>query len=135
MIKYSSKKNKRISLGKIFFTLTGLLALIVVGHAFTKNYIANREIDKEIQNIEDKINQLQTENIKFEELIKYFDSQAYAELKARSELSMQKPGEAVVVITNDSLAREKMVIDSKDDAEEKEISNPKKWFRYFFIKQ
>ncbi|MBU1165020.1 septum formation initiator family protein [Patescibacteria group bacterium] len=132
MIKQFSQKNTKISFGKILLLSIGLLVVILLGYSYTKNFILNKEINEEINHIENEITNLQNQNVELTELIKYFDSSAYAEQKARAELSMKKEGENVVVISDENKSAESENQNLKSLA--LQDSNPKKWFKYFFIK-
>jgi len=126
-------KSQRTPASKIAVLLIGLIVLILLGYAFINNFLLNQEIDQEIAQIGNSITTLEEQNIELQELIKYFDSSAYAEQKARAELSLKKEGENVVVITDENKDAEdnidtlKKLVTTKD-------SNPKRWFTYFFIK-
>lgn len=132
MTSHSVFKKKFWSIKSLLISLLGLCLLIVLIYSYTKNYLSSREVNQEIKGLENKITDLRTENDKIKELIKYFDSQAYAEQKARAELSMQKPGETVVVINNDETSQK--IATQTDNTNNDQPTNPKKWFRYFFIK-
>jgi len=131
MTKDVYKKGGGIFIFKIFFSFIAILMLLIISYSFINNYLINKQVNQEIKEIQTKISDLKTENIELEELIKYFDSQAYVELKARSELSMRKEGEEVVVIDNQTLPASE-IVGALDY--EQELSNPKKWFSYLFIK-
>ncbi|RJR32195.1 hypothetical protein C4569_00575 [Candidatus Parcubacteria bacterium] len=128
---------KKIKKGSLFIKIfsSGLAVFIVsvVFVSFLKNYLESRKVDNQIRMIEYEISRIETENAKISELIKYFDSQAYAEQIARSQFSMQKEGEEVVVINDGDTGTVNQ--DKKNNKLETELSNPQKWLRYFLIKK
>ncbi len=103
-------------------------------YSFGKDFIKNRQIEAEIINLNQQIYNLEKHNLELTELIKYFDSESYAERKARLELGLVKPGESTVIIPN-SLAQNDILLPKAETEKNKSrLSNIKKWWEYFFDK-
>lgn len=122
------KKEKiKRHLPNIFF-LGGILILAIIAFSFSKDFIRANKINVEIKGLENELTMLQQKNIELNKLLKYFDSEAYAEKKARTELGLKKPGESVVIVpkstVEESISENSTV--SEDD------SRFKKWWNYFF---
>lgn len=116
-----------------FFFLFLIIILVFLGLNLTKSWKKSREINQEIASLEKEIEVLSGDKLKLEKLIEYFNSTAYIEEKARKDLGLKKEGEKVVIvgnqnITDSSLSNSNTIQDGKD----KKISNPKKWWNYFF---
>ena len=105
MIKLSLKKH----IPNIFF-LGGIFIIVIIFISYSKDFIYSRKINNEIQTLENKLLTLQTKNLELNKFIKYLDSEAYAEKKARMELGMKKPGESIVVISEDNSQKDKRII-------------------------
>jgi len=116
----------------ILFTLSysaGLMFIALTVYFFAKDFVKSRQIDNEIQLLQSEIYKTGDKNLKLTELIKYFDSEAYAEQKARTELGLIKPGESVVIVPK-ILGSE--FTDTSTSESNEEVSNIVKWWRYFF---
>ena len=130
MEKFSSKRwfsSKLLLIG-------GLIFLFFVGLNFTRSWYKNREINQEITGLRQEIKKIEKDNLQLSELIKYLNSTAYLEEKARIDLGLKKEGENTIIIpdlTNDLIPPPEL--ESADDAGL--ISNPQKWWRYFFAKK
>jgi len=116
---------------KLFLGL-GIIILIFAGINLAKSTQKNREINQEIYALEKEIQDLEKSNSELNELVKYFNSAAYIEEKARTDLGLKKEGEKVVIVTDieNQDANQKDLIGN--DLADKTISNPKRWWRYFF---
>jgi len=134
MFNRSYSPTKKSHKGKVLIGLIGILCVIFIGYGYMKNFMVGQEVNQEINELELEISQLEVENAKLDELTKYFDSQAYAELKARSELGLQKPDENVVIIEQDSLEDLKIAANDFNLNNNQNMSNPEKWFRLIFVK-
>jgi len=116
------------------------IALLIVGYlcfSITKQIALRKNSAARLASIQKEIGEL---NNKEEELLKlqgYYSSDEFLEKEARRILSYQKPGEEVYVVIpqrrNDSEINTKdgfKVIE--ENGEPVEVSNPTKWWSYFF---
>jgi len=125
----SRRFKKNLGFNLIF--LVSILIFIFVVISFSKDFVRIREVNDEINDIETQITQLQDDNIELDELLQYFDSDSYAEQKARSELGLKKEGENVVVINrDDNLTENIQPIDISNNPSNNR--NLKKWWDYLF---
>ena len=139
-------------------TLIGLVIIVLMSIPVAKNVSQRYEIDEEINDLRNEIKMIESKNTKLTQLIDYLGSDQYVEEQARLNFSLKKPGEEVVIINEDGVLNGN---DSKkglngdngvtiDDSitsdsiynipgpnKEKKIvaiSNPQKWWVYFFKK-
>ena len=113
------------------FIVSGLAIVIFLGIAAGKETYRKYQIQKEIDSLQQEAEKVNEKNQELERLIEYFQTDAYKELEARKRLGLQKEGEKVVIIkpTPENYFQE---IENKNSAEDQEIGNLKKWWRYFF---
>lgn len=121
----SSRKNK-------FFFLLLVVILVLFVYNYVKNWGQNNEVNQEITSLENNIQNLEQDNAKLEELIEYFNSTAYIEERARRDLGLKKDGEKVVIITNQNDRKLPTISQPEEIKDQTNISNPKKWWDYFF---
>ncbi|MCB9798204.1 septum formation initiator family protein [Candidatus Nomurabacteria bacterium] len=108
------------------FVLLAIALFLAIG--YTRAYYKNYLVKKEITRIEQEIESMEQKKLESLEILKYVMSDEFVEEKARSEMNMKKPGERVAFMTDYKEVGQQVEI--KDD----KLSNPKKWFRYFFHK-
>ena len=112
------------------FICIAILAFTIV--SFGREYFKTKKLDKDIVALEGDIKKIEQKNIELTELIKYFDSESYAERRARMELGLKKPDEEVIIIPN-QVKQENALRPPKE--EKREISNIRRWWYYFFPKK
>jgi len=127
----SNKKNKGRFINFLGYGVSGIFLIFIVVF-FVKDNFRAQEIDNEIKQLESDISTLETENKELVELIRFFDTQGYAEKKARTELGLIKPGEKLVIISDDIETSDSLNSEKED---EEKISNPALWWDYFFDKK
>jgi len=73
---------------------------MVAGMFFTyaNEVYKDYKIDTEIQGLKDDIANLEKENILLEDDLEYYDTDAYKEIVAKSELNKRLPGEEVIML-------------------------------------
>ena len=113
------------------FFICGSLLLVLATYSFSKDFIRNYKLDKEIAALETEMNNLKQNNVKLTDLIRYFDSESYIEEKARLELGLMKPGESLVLVPK-KIADENSDINKSVAMIIENSPNLKKWWRYFF---
>lgn len=94
------KKNKnKNAFSSILFKLGAVLILIVavlLVIADIKVYQKKKQLNAQIENLENKIAELKKENENLEKSISNIDDKNNIEKIAREELNLQKPGESVI---------------------------------------
>ena len=76
----SNKKNKGRFINFLGYGVSGIFLIFIVVF-FVKDNFRAQEIDNEIKQLESDISKLETENKELVELIRFFDTQGYAEKK------------------------------------------------------
>lgn len=128
----SQEKNKKTLVTKIFLFL-GFLALAAIAIFSGKELYKKHQIQNEINKLQNEAMRINRENLEIKNKIAYFESKDYQEREAKDKLSLQSPGENVVVI-KPSVAKEQILADESNQnipLPPKDI-NPKKWWNYFF---
>ncbi len=111
-----------------FFLVFCVVIFLVVLFALGKGTIKNYKVNSEIQELQDEISQLESQNQDFSQLITYFKSDAFIEQEAKLKLGFKNPGENLVVIPQGEINEETQnVVDLEATA-----NNPAKWWAYFF---
>ena len=130
--KKSPKNNSNIWI-KFFFAIC-LISFAVVMYALYKETYKKRQIQEEVQKLKDQAISLEQGNQKLKGLIEYFQTQNFSEKEAREKLNVKKEGEEVVILRFQEDGRENAgeeIEESNKDATQT-ISNPFKWWDYFF---
>jgi len=119
----------RIFSSKIFFVIF-LIIVIYLSISFYREIKQRGEVKKEISNLKMEIENLSKENNKLSDLIQYFETEEYIESTSREKLGYKKPGEKIIVFTEENVDNILNVSDEKIDSEN--LSNIKLWWNYFF---
>ena len=100
--------------------------------SFLRVYFKDYELRQEIQRTQVDVTKLEKRKIESLEILKNLQSDAYVQDRAREELQVTKPGEAVLVVSGlmvTSTASTAVVIEPKKI---EPLSNLMKWWYYFF---
>lgn len=89
----------RLGYFAVFAVSVTLLGVVAV--SYFKDYRRSRALDRELLALEREVSTLETRHVELSDLIRYFDSEGYAESRARLELGLAKPGEQVLVVPPD----------------------------------
>jgi cell division protein FtsB len=106
-----------------------LALLVMILIPVYKNWQDRQVIDREIAEIEKKMNEYENSNQELRQMLDYLESEESLEAQARLNLGLKRPGEEVVVIKTET--EEKNIVNNINNIKE-ELSNSKTWFRYFF---
>jgi len=115
------------------FLLVAAVAIIAIGVGMTNGLMRQSELQQEIAKLQNDINSFQNKNNQLNDLIQYLGTPEFKEREARLRLSLQKPGENVVVIPNLS----NQILDQSNNSALTidQSSNWQKWINYFFGKK
>lgn len=116
---------------KLIF-ISSLAILLIIGVGLTKSLQRDSEVNHEISGLNTSIKDLEKDNLELKELVEYFNSDAYIEEKARIDLGLKKAEEKVVIVSNQREKGFGNLERGTAEAQIKNLSNPEKWWRYFF---
>jgi cell division protein FtsB len=120
---------QKIFTSQAFWLVVSLTVLILIAVPLYNNWQQRQAIDREIAEIKEEIAKYENSNKELDKMIQYLNSEESLEAKARSNLGLKRPGEQVVVIKTEE--DEGGVKINNNNNNNEEISNPKRWFRYF----
>ncbi|MDO8435263.1 MAG: septum formation initiator family protein [bacterium] len=115
----------RYSIAALF---VGCVVLIFLGTAFSREAIKDYLLRKEIRRLESDLDRTRAEGQRLSELLGTVASPTWKEERARRELNLKRPGERVVVISEE----QGRVEAARDVPAPEEGSNIGKWVDYFF---
>lgn len=119
----------------IFFkliTFVGFVILIFVAIALGKEIYRRYQINQEIKGVKDEIERLEKRNRELQALVDYLNSDSYKEIQARQNLGLQKPDEQAVAVQPAPPNLDIAAQTASAKEEKKNLSNPEKWWNYFF---
>lgn len=124
----------RIIYNPKFLAFLGLVILILISIPLAKNVSKRYNINKEVRELGKEIEELEYKNKDLKDLIIYLESDQFVEEQARLNLGLKKEGEQAIVIEDIS---PRQLLDSGEEnsgelASAKNLTNPQKWWRYFF---
>lgn len=116
------------------FILGGFILIFYMLYALTVEIYKNYQIDQHIENFEKENQALELQNVQNVEDLQYYTSDAYIEKMAKQNFGLMNPGEKVIILTQGAQQNGQQNTDiSGNPSEIQYLSNPKKWWRFFFI--
>lgn len=111
----------------------GFVATIFIVLAIFKETYRKKQVQKEINELQNEANKIQGDNLRLADKISYLEGQDYQEKEIRDKLNLQKPDENVVIV-KPSLTKKNT--ENKPEVNDQMLvikaSNPQKWWNYFF---
>ena len=110
----------------------GVVLFIFFGWAALNEYLRERAIDAEVNELKQTIADLESKNGELKSSLSYIQTPEFQELEAKRQLGLVKDGENVIIFS-DKLPGKQKSSDSESDGETApQLSNPQKWWNYFF---
>lgn len=109
--------------------VAGVVVLVFLGLGFGREYLRNREIERNIAELEAQNDELESEQLAALSVIESLSSEYYLEGEARRKRGLASPGEELVVIGGADAAGTDVLV--ANDAT-KEAANIVRWYYYFF---
>lgn len=112
--------------------------LSFVGWQAAKKVQARLALVKEVTALEEEIEQLKVKNVELLDVLEYVKTDAFLEREGRLRFGLGKPGEKAIVISDleKSTGDESVFSGKEGGIQEKDaqqnLSNPQRWWRYFF---
>lgn len=114
------------------FAGTGVVLLFVAVSSARETY-QGWKVDQEIHGLRAQVEMLEGRKLHLTDTLARLQSPEAVDREARLRLGLQKPGERVFVLRDGkTLSTDSSLDASSLHEEEEEVSNPRKWFRYFF---
>lgn len=105
-------------------------------YTLTKSVYQSYQIDQHIENFKKENDMIAQENKQKEADYSYYSSDAYIEKIAKQNLGLVNPGEEVIVIPSSASGSTGVVggavEEVEDDVRIQPLSNPQKWWKFFF---
>lgn len=120
---------KKIFAGGRWVVLVGVVLLLGIGVALTRDVARKTRIRHEVTTLEQDINKLERRNEELAGLIDYFQSDEFEEREARSKLNVQLPGERVFEVEVPQQTTQQV---PEQIAQVLPDSNLQRWWLYLF---
>ena len=107
--------------------------LYVLSASLYKSY----QVDRFIKTAEEENKKLEYENTSLIEDFEYFRSNSYKEKIAKQNFGLVRPGEEVIILApagGPYLTGEEQIVQATEEYY-KQLSNPRKWFLFFFDRE
>lgn len=117
--------------GSPVWLMSGAIILIFIFSSYLKVAFQKAAVQRELAILADEKAKLETNNKDLAGLLDYFASESYKEREMRLKLSMQKPGEHVIIISQEG-ENVSPVNSSAGAGNSSRFANLKKWWNYFF---
>jgi len=122
---------KNLITNKIFLVL-GPVVLIFVGSVVFRQYQERRAVQREISELSGQAQTLQQKNSDLKNLLAYLQTSDYKQKAARQQLDLKRDGEVVYTFAAQDSGDASVSPGSAAAGGPTEISNPRKWWNYFF---
>jgi cell division protein FtsB len=147
MMKKERKIFSRLIFNPKILAVSGLIIIVLLSFPIAKNASKRYAVNNEIKELEKEIKSMEDRSAKLNQLIDYLSSNQYLEEQARLNFGLKKKGEEMVVIDsgkNRATATDASSFKNAPSGEifnipgigkeppAKPLSNPQKWWRYFF---
>lgn len=111
-----------------------VVIILVLGVAIAQEVIRKHDIDSEVSRLEQQITTLEDQNVHLAQVLKEMMSENYLEKEARQKLDVQKPGETVVLIPQNSDTGKEIIVETSQNSSSDDIekARPSLWWEYFF---
>jgi len=118
-----------------WFILVIFIVIVFFLISAIKDYYSQEDLRDDISTLESQISNLQDEQYDLSETLSQVQGEDFVENEARTKLNLRKPGENIIIVSNDKdiqeLNKDKTDSGIKDLLEQPE-SNLSLWWKYFF---
>jgi len=111
-----------------FLAIIGLVFLVLIAIPLARVYTQRQLVAQEIAEVQQQSDAFAQQNQSLGDLLNYLQSDQALEAAARLNMNLKKPGEGVIVIENPQT----VTMDSVPTSTAVSVSNPAKWWSYFF---
>jgi len=106
-----------------------LMLVGFVGWSLLNEVAQGNKVSSDLNDLQIKIAVLQKQNQDYGDVLSRLDSPGFVDKEARLKLGYQKPGEQVLLLEDNTAAP---LAPAPNDINVPGLSNPQKWWRYFF---
>jgi len=109
--------------------------VLFLAFAIGKEIVRREDVQSEVTRLEQQADNLKKQNIQLAQILKEMTSENFQEKEARKKLDVQKAGETVVLLPQNSDEGERTLVvqnSSVSAAAAQDQSNPEKWWAFFF---
>lgn len=131
MVNSKEQKWKQIFYSRWFLAVLFVLTFLLI-ISYVRAYYQEYQVRQEIANLQEQLHSLESKKIETMDLLRYAQSSTFVEEKARTELNLAKPGENMAIIASDS-QKDINGQQKQNMIKWSQVSNPIKWFKFFFI--
>lgn len=132
MAESKNKNWKQVFYSRWFLlVLFGLVMLLTF--SYIRAYYQEYRVRSDINTLREEVRELEVKKLQTIDILKYVQSYAFVEEKARTELNLLKPGEKMAVIPSGSFKNSPRQPEP-DLLKWSKVKNPIKWFKFFFFK-
>lgn len=121
---------------RLYIVMPLVFLFVYAGFLLTRSIWLNYQTNKQVTEITDNISGLKDKIKKYEQAIKYYNSESFTEKEARSKLGYQKKGETVIALPPNEAdsAQADEVNDILVPASQEEFSQPNyvRWWQFLF---
>lgn len=110
-----------------FFVVFCLFLFLIILFGLAKGTIKSHKVSAEVQQLQQEINRLDSQNQDFEQLVKYLNTDTFIEQEAKLKLGLKKANENLVIIPDSEIPVNEINVN-----EDENKTNPTKWWAYFF---
>jgi len=130
-------ETKKSSFFLKFLFLIALALLAVIAQSLIRETYKKNQIRREIETLEKQAQAIDRENFEVEERLAYLESEEYKKKEAKDKLGLRDPGEFVVFVKprvsqENNSTQEEIPAEKTTAIDASAISNPMKWWQYFF---
>ena len=115
-----------------FFLVGGVVLFIFFGWAALNEYLRERAIDAEVNELKQTIADFESKNGELKSSLSYIQTPEFQELEAKRQLGLVKDGENVIIFSDKPSGKIKSSDNETDGEDAPQLSNPQKWLNYFF---
>lgn len=130
---------KGLNNGKIALIVFSLVIMVFTSVQLVKELLNKRELQKNIDELSVKVNELKKRNSDLSSMINYFQSMEFVEQEARTKLNFRKPGENIIIVAGSmengegqTVTDGEISLTTEENALLNKKTNPQKWWDYFF---
>ncbi|MEK7130575.1 MAG: septum formation initiator family protein [Patescibacteria group bacterium] len=114
------------------FLAGGVVLFFFFGWAALNEYLRERAIDTEVNELKRTISDLESKNGELKSSLSYIQTPEFQELEAKRQLGLVKDGENVIIFSDKPAGKSSLSSDEISDESARQSSNPQKWWNYFF---